>query len=434
MRYKNLIKELYKRRNKGIKLGLDRVLSVLEKFDHPHKKFKSIHVAGTNGKGSVSKIIYTLLRAHGVNAGLYTSPHLTRFTERIIVNDEEIFEEDVVRLIEKVEPFAQELTFFEYVTVMAFLYFKEKNIEYAIIETGMGGRLDATNVILPEVSVITSIGIDHEKFLGSDLASIAEEKAGIIKEGIPVISSFQEKEAEEVLIKKASEKKASLYIYGRDFYSELTHMDFNGIVFDFYNQSLASTFQPDLFLPLTGLHQIENASVALEAFMIAYPSWNRNSLKEGLSKVRIPGRLEVISKNPLVILDIAHNPHAACCLVNSLKILTDKKPLLVFGIMQDKDVVGFIRCFENFAKTIFFTVPSYERALNFKEFMERVNGCVSAEVYFFDKPEKAFTEALNICKKNSDLFLLCTGSTYLIGEIKEFLGEKTVYKNFGELL
>lgn len=431
MRYKNLIKELYKRRNKGIKLGLDRILSVLEKFDHPHKKFKSIHVAGTNGKGSVSKIIYTLLRAHGVNAGLYTSPHLTRFTERIMVNDEEIFEKDVIRLIEKIKPFAQELTFFEYVTVMAFLYFNEKNIEYAVIETGMGGRLDATNVIRPEVSVITNIGLDHQEFLGSDLASIAGEKAGIIKEGIPVISSSQTKEAEEIIIKKAEEMKAPLYIYGKDFQGKLKSINFNGIVFDFYS---SNWLQPDLFLSLTGIHQVENASVALKAFMTAYSSWDINFIIEGLRKVKIPGRLEVISENPLIILDIAHNPDAAQCIVNSLKSLTDKAPVLVFGIMRDKDVAGFIKFFENFAKTIFFTVPSYERALNFKEFMERVNGCVSADIYMFAKPQKAFTEALNFCKKNNDLFLLCTGSAYLIGEIKEFLREKTVYRNLGELL
>lgn len=431
MRYRNLINELYKKRNKGVKLGLDRVLSVLEKFDNPHKKFKSIHVAGTNGKGSVSKIIYSLLRSHGVKTGLYTSPHLTRFTERIIVNDEEISEEDIVRLIEKIEPFAQDLTFFEYVTVMAFLYFNEKNVEYAVLETGMGGRLDATNVIMPEVSVITNIAVDHEKFLGSDLASIAAEKAGIIKEGIPVVSSLQLEEVEKVLIKKAEEKRAPVYIYGRDFCSELKNMDFDGIVFDFQSKDI---FQSDLFLPLTGLYQVENVSVALKAFMTAYPLWDKNSLREGLRKVKMPGRLEVISKNPLIILDIAHNPHAARCIVNSLKILTDKTPVLVFGIMRDKDVRGFIKCFENFAKAIFFTVPSYERALNFKEFMERVNGCVSTDVYMVAQPEKAFSEAVNLCKKNTELFLLCTGSAYLIGEIKEFLGEKIAYRSFGELL
>ncbi len=433
MRYRNLINELYKRRNKGIKLGLDRVLSVVEKIGCPHNKFKSIHVAGTNGKGSVCKIIYSLLKSHGVSTGLFTSPHLTRFTERIIVNDEEILEDDVLRLAEKIEPHAQELTFFEYITVMAFIYFEEKNVEYAVIETGMGGRLDATNIVLPEVSVITNIDFDHQAFLGNDIKSIASEKAGIIKKGIPVVSSMQYKDAEEILKDKADNMGCQLFIYGKDFFSDLKSMNFKGLVFDFYCNSQNSLLT-DLFLPLTGLHQVENVSVALKAFMTAYPSWSKDSVREGLSRVKMPGRLEVISENPLIILDIAHNPPAARSLVNSLKILTDKVPVLVFGIMKDKDVVGFIKYFENFVKAIFFTVPSYERALRAEEFQKRINGCLSVDVHIFPESEKAFTEALNLCKKNSSYCLLCTGSTYLVGEIKEFLGERVVYRDFGELL
>lgn len=432
MKYRELIKELYSRRTKGIKLGLDRIISVLKKLGNPHKNFKAIHIAGTNGKGSVSKILYSLFRSHGLNAGLFTSPHLTRFTERIVVNDREILEDEVITLIEKIKPFGQELTFFEYVTVMAFLYFKEMEVKYAVLETGMGGRLDATNVVIPEVSVITSIGLDHEEFLGNDIKSIAGEKAGIIKKGIPVVTSKQTLEAEEVIREKAEESDSKLFIYGKNFSSQLKSMTLDGITFIF--QSPDFSLQPSaLFLPLTGLHQLENVAVALKSFMIAYPHWNESFIREGLKNVKISGRLEIVSKEPLVILDIAHNPHGAKALISSLKKLTDKKPVLVFGIMSDKDIQGFIKCFENYAYKIIFTTPNYERALKYEELTKRLNG-LSKYIYSAKEPEKAFKEGLSLCKKNPDIYLLCTGSAYLIGEIKEFLGEKVLHRKLGELL
>lgn len=434
MKYKELINELYKKRTNGIKLGLNRVVSVLEKLGNPHHYFKSIHIAGTNGKGSVSKIIYYLLRAHGLNAGIFTSPHLTRFTERIVVNDMEISEEEVEQLIEKIKPFSDELTFFEYVTVMAFQYFKEKGIEYAVIETGMGGRLDATNVVNPLISVITNIGLDHQKFLGSDLASIAVEKAGIIKEGVTVVSSSQEKEAEEVIISKAEKMGSPLFLFGRDFMGELKSMSLDGIVFDFYPFSVNSSalsLQPDLFLPLTGFHQLENVSVALKSFMTAYPLWSESFIREGLKNVKISGRLEIVWDKPLVVFDIAHNPDAAEVLVKSLKALTDKKPVIVFAMMRDKNVNEFIKSFENYAYKMIFTIPDFERALTYEELQRRLN---KENIDFVSNPSEAFKKALFICKNNPELYLLCTGSAYLIGEIKEYLGEKTFHKGLGELL
>ncbi|GAB5046663.1 bifunctional folylpolyglutamate synthase/dihydrofolate synthase [Thermodesulfovibrio sp. TK110] len=442
-KYKELISELYKKRTNGIKLGLERVFSVLEKLGNPHKSFKSIHIAGTNGKGSVSRIIYTLLRTHGLNTGLFTSPHLTRFTERIIVNDREISEQEVVRLIEKIKPFSEDLTFFEYVTIMAFLYFKEKRVEYAVIETGMGGRLDATNVVTPVVSVITSIGVDHQNFLGSDINSIAREKAGIIKKGAPVITSKQNPQAEKEIYKKASELGCPVFTYGKDFSAELKSMNLEGISFVFNSLALAGPQKgvpknsieflgcPSLFLPLTGFHQLENASVALKAFMNAYPQWNESLIKEGLKNVRLQGRLEVISKHPLIIFDIAHNPAASEALVKSLKALTDKKPVIVFGMMKDKDVCGFIDCFKDYCHKIIFTVPHYERALTYEGLNKN---CASIIDFFIGDPIEAFKKGISICENNPELYLLCTGSTYLIGELKEYLGEKILHRRLGELI
>jgi dihydrofolate synthase/folylpolyglutamate synthase len=429
--YEVLINELYKRRTKGIKLGLERVFSVLDKIENPHRGFKSVHIAGTNGKGSTSKIIYHLLRAHGLNTGLFTSPHLTRFTERIIVNDREITEDEVVRLIKKIKSFGEELTFFEFITVLAFLYFAEAGIEYGVLETGMGGRLDATNVVIPEVSVITTIGLDHQEFLGSDIKSIAKEKAGIIKKGVPVVSSKQASEAEEVIRKKAEESGSKLFIYGKDFSAEFKSMSIKGINFIFSSASNLHT--SELFLPLTGFHQLENVAVAMQSFMTIYPNWDVNYIREGLKNVTIPGRLEIVSEEPLIIFDIAHNPQAAQTLIKSLKIITDKKPVLVFGIMRDKDVSGFIKSFENYAKKIIFTVPNYERALKYDELSKRLNG-YSLNLSYISDPVEAFKEGFSICKKNPNLYLLCTGSVYLVGELKEFLGEKTSHRRLGEVL
>ncbi|MEN2993892.1 MAG: folylpolyglutamate synthase/dihydrofolate synthase family protein [Thermodesulfovibrio sp.] len=438
MKYKELINELYKRRTKGIKLGLNRVIEALKRVGNPHQYFKSIHIAGTNGKGSVCKIVYCLLRAHGCSVGVFTSPHLTRFTERIVVNDSEILEDEVVHLIEKIKPFSDELTFFEYVTVMAFEYFRQKGIDYAVIETGMGGRLDATNVVIPVVSVITKIGLDHQEFLGPDLVSISREKAGIIKERVPVVSSSQEKEAEEVIIKKAEETKAPLFIYGRDFCGKLNSIKFEGILFDFYpskthhsEEELNSDTYSNLFLPLTGFHQLENVCVALKAFMTAYPSWKEDLIREGLKNVTLPGRIEIVSYDPLVIFDIAHNPDAAKSLVKSLKALTDKKPIVVFAIMKDKDVTEFIKAFEGYAHKFIFTVPKYERALTYEELSKKMS---NKKFEFIHNSFEAFKNAFYMCKKNQETYLLCTGSSYLIGEIKEHLGEKTLYRSLGEIL
>lgn len=431
MKYKEAVEELFRRRTKGVKLGLERVISTLERLGSPQRSFRSIHIAGTNGKGSVSRIVYELLRAHGLSTGLFTSPHLVRFTERIVVDDSEIGEEEVIRLIEELKPYCEELTFFEYVTVMAFKYFEEKGVEYAVLETGLGGRLDATNVVVPEVSVITKIGFDHQEFLGNTLQEIAGEKAGIVKRGVPVVTASQEREAEEVILEKARQNGAEIFIYGRDFYGKLKEMSLNGVVFDFYSSGMDKI--SGLHLPLNGFYQVENASVAIRAFMRVFPDWDEAKVREALRRVRFPGRLEVLSKEPLIIFDIAHNPQAATALVSSLKKLTDKKPILVFGVMKDKDALGILKSFEGYADRVIFAEPSYERRLDFEEFVRRFNG-LRLKVTKATNSLEAFYEANEECKKNPNLFVLCTGSAYLVGELKELLGERAVLRELGELL
>lgn len=435
MKYNLLIEELYRRRNRGIKLGLDRVLNVLEKLDNPQNFYKSIHVAGTNGKGSVSKIIYCLFKAHGFSVGLFTSPHLTRFTERIIVDDQEVSETEIVNLIERVKPFAKNLTFFEYVTVIALLYFKERAVDYAIIETGLGGRLDATNVVLPEVSVLTSIGIDHTDFLGSNIISIAAEKSGIIKRKVPVISAAQESDVERVIMEKAKEMNSEVRFFGRDFHGRLKSISVEGIVFDFHSSNFTELPHSlyNLYLPLIGVHQFENASVAIEAFISSYNEWNEEKIRAGLKRVKMPGRFEIISRKPLVVFDIAHNPQALISVIRSLKIITNKKPVVVFGIMRDKDYRTILQILRSYSEKIIFTSPRYERALRYEELLRELSGDSN---YIQSIPDsfEAFMEGVSICKKDDEKFLLCTGSAYLIGELKEALGEKSSLRGLGELL
>ena len=269
MSYSGTINYLYNLQKHGIKFGLENISRLMSSLGNPHESFLSVHVAGTNGKGSVSAIIASVLRTAGLKVGLFTSPHIVSFTERIRINDEEITENDVIGLTEEIRGVVERRgdfspTFFEVVTAMALLYFKRKKVDIAVIEVGMGGRLDATNIITPEVSVITNISYDHREFLGSTLKEIAHEKAGIIKDGVPVVVSYQEPEAMEVIERKAIEKGARLYVYGRDFSSALRREDLSGICFDYWSGDSQFAI-PDLVLPLIGEHQMQNASVAIKA-------------------------------------------------------------------------------------------------------------------------------------------------------------------------
>lgn len=259
MSYIGAINYLYGLQKYGIKLGLEKTGIILSQLGNPHKDFLSIHVAGTNGKGSVSAMIASVLMAHGFKVGLFTSPHLVSFTERIRINNKHISESDVVSLTEEIKSKISNIksqipepTFFEFVTAMAFLYFSANSVDWAVIETGMGGRLDATNIITPEVSVITKISYDHKEFLGETLTDIAYEKAGIIKSKIPVVSAHQEKEAGEVIAATAKEKSSSLFTYGKDFNGRLRSSGIEGITFDYFDDSCTIT---DLYTPLAGDHQ-----------------------------------------------------------------------------------------------------------------------------------------------------------------------------------
>ncbi len=475
MSYSETIHYLYNLQKHGIKFGLNNISRLMSALENPHRAFTSIHVSGTNGKGSTSAIIASILKASGLKVGLFTSPHLLSFTERIRVDNEEITEYEVVNLAEEIREKISNLqssisgfspTFFEVVTAMALLYFRRKKIDIAVIEVGMGGRLDATNIIIPETTVITSIGYDHREFLGNTLREIAYEKAGIIKDSIPVVVSSQSPDALEVIEAKAEEKNARVYLYGRDFSSMLKRDNTSGIYFDYSGDD--SFIIHDLYLPLVGKYQMENASAAIKAIEVFSKKLTsllspspapsiiaHHFIREGLKNVKWPGRLEIVKTEPLILIDGAHNADAALALSYALKknfLDRFKSIILVLGIMGDKDMEGIMKPLLPLATEIILTSPDYERAASPAKLVAIAVSLGFSDVHTAPTVKNALELAINICQQsnpptlplnkedinNSALFthysslILVTGSFYTIGEAKEFIGHKGVLTRLRE--
>lgn len=448
MSYTSAVSYLYELQKHSIKLGLDRTEKLLAALGEPQRRFLSVHVAGTNGKGSTAAMIASILMSNGFRVGLFTSPHLVSFTERIRINNVRISEAGVVQLTEEIKEFVADIaaqsgepTFFEFVTAMAFLYFARSNVDWAIVEVGMGGRLDATNLILPAVSVITGISYDHREFLGNSLADIASEKAGIIKTDVPVVCSAQELVVEQILRKKASLSSSALFVYGKDFGGTLKSADLMGTRFDFGN---GSHYFSDLYTPLAGEHQVINACLAVKAFLCvqqcrtpdAEPR-TLNAIREGLAAARWPGRLELVHGRPIILLDGAHNPQAAGALSEFIrKHLADYRIILIAGIMSDKDITGILSPLLPLASDIIFTAPNYGRSappgllsghaesLGFKS---KVASTISAAMSL--ATEIAFSPQ---SIPQAPALILITGSFFTVGEAKELLGEKAVLGDLRE--
>ncbi len=440
MIYDDTIDYLYGLQKHGIKLGLENTKRLLSLLGYPQDSFRSVHIAGTNGKGSTSAMIAAALKTSGFKVGLFTSPHLVSFTERIRVNDVEIEEKEVVDLTREIrdviesnqpsamnhEPFLP--TFFEFVTAMGFLYFERRGIEWAVVETGMGGRLDATNVLVPAVTVITNISYDHREFLGGTLKEIAGEKAGIIKKGIPVVCAAQGPQAMEVIRRTAAEKGSALSVYGRDFVSHPGNMDMHGTTFDYEGKERLE----DLYVPLCGMHQLENASVAARALelMGEKESIPSHFIREGFAHTRWQGRLELVQGRGCscdFLIDGAHNPNAARALADSLKryfVPPYERIILIMGIMADKDVNGILLPLLPLASEIIFTAPAYERAALPGKLAEYA-GSLGFRSRAMDSVRTSVGLAremagVNVCKT----LVVITGSFYTIGEAKIHLGQE----------
>ncbi len=388
---------------------------------HPHRSYKCIHIAGTNGKGSVSHMIASILQSGGFKTGLYTSPHLKDFRERIRIDGKPVAEDDVVKYLDKNKRTIEKLkpSFFEMTVDMAFLYFQKEEVDVAVIETGMGGRLDSTNIIEPEVSVITNIGLDHTRFLGETLQEIAGEKAGIIKKEVPVVIGEYHPDTYPVFKKKAKEQRSEINVADRNFNVELMQMNLdrsiNMKVKDNYNSRVI-----DIQSDLAGAYQKKNILTVLETMAVLSDyGWqiDDKDILSGLSAVQkntgLRGRWEEIGYNPLVIADTAHNAEGVTEVTAQLKTLPYKNLHIVWAMVSDKNPQKILRLLPAEAK-YYFTKADIPRSMN-----ERILSEMALEFGLKGQSFSNSIEALLDAKKNAlaEDVIFIGGSTFLVGEV-----------------
>jgi dihydrofolate synthase/folylpolyglutamate synthase len=420
MTYQQTIKYLYGLQKSGIKFGLSRISSLLKSFNNPQDILKTIHIAGTNGKGSTGAILSSILIRAGFKVGFYISPHLVSLTERIKINEREISEEKVVELTGLIRKRLNDgindykITFFEFVTALAILYFIEEKVDFAIMEVGMGGRLDATNIVKPIISIITNISQEHEKFLGKTMAEIAREKAGIIKKESVLISAATQPEVLALFKKTCLNRKTDFYQVGKDFRAE-------NISGQSFNYSGKKGNLSGLKINLLGKHQITNATLALGAIEVLKDKGcqiDKEAIYQGLARVNWPGRLEIVKRSPLIILDGAHNPMAAEALKKSLSEEFDYKRLfLILGIMEDKNFKAIISKLAPLAFKVIFTKPKCHRSTSPQLLYEHA-GRFQKVSQTIESVEEAIKYSLASAQRED---LICiTGSLFTVGEAKEF--------------
>ena len=422
--YQECLKKIYQLGRFGIKLELNTIGNILQVLGHPEKKFLTVHVAGTNGKGSTATYIAAILQAAGFKTGIYTSPHLVTFNERICVNGQMISNDDVVAAYEAVnaaDTGKRNATFFEIATAMAFCYFAEQQVEWAVIETGMGGRFDATNIIVPQVSLITNLSIEHTEYLGGTIRSLANEKGGIIKQNIPVVTSVTQPSGIGMLKTIAREKSAALYRFRHDFFTRKnpgrSTLTYRGLHLHI----------PNLTIPLPGDHQKENVSLALAACELLFDQNSKTDpryaltpalAKKGLGTARWPGRLEIIRQNPLVILDGAHNRKAAQVLGKYLSTtLAEKKITLVVGILDDKPYEAMLTYLLSAAHRVIITRAKIDRSLPTHVLAAAAKKIFTGLILVKEDVTEAVSLAIST---SSDKDAVCiAGSLYVAGEAKE---------------
>ncbi|MDH3973893.1 MAG: bifunctional folylpolyglutamate synthase/dihydrofolate synthase [Deltaproteobacteria bacterium] len=407
-----------------VDLGLERMYQIMKRLGNPHRQFRSVHIAGTNGKGSTAAFIANTLKEGGYKTGFYTSPHLERFNERVQISGDLISDDEVETISAEIKNAGKgvpggEPTCFEFMTALAFLYFARRKVDIAVIEVGLGGRLDATNIITPLLSVITPVALDHADYLGSDLQTVAAEKGGVIKKGAPLIMGRQEREVEEVLRKIAAKNDSEAFVLHSDFdfrVSENEEFDFRGI------DRNINGFQISLY----GRHQVENAALALAALQLlsryGYPS-NEKTLKRGMKETFWPGRFEVLSSNPAVILDGAHNPAGAARLAEALsEKFGGDKGVLVAGFMDDKDYYGMLTELVPLAWDIILTRPDQKRSFDPEAGIDRVRGIAGiSRVQVIPAMKDAINKGIMLAKDKR--FIIITGSLYGVGEARGILKE-----------
>lgn len=426
MKYEEAMKYITEVGNFGSNYGLERTYKLLEHLGNPERDLKLIHIAGTNGKGSITSMITEILMGEGYKVGMYTSPFIEEFEERIQINRNNIPKESLAILMDEIKVAVDKVieagynhpTEFEIITVLMLLYFKKENIDFGVIEVGLGGTLDSTNVIKPIIQVITSISFDHTNLLGNTLEKIAREKAGIIKKEIPTVIYPQQEEVLKVIKNKCFEMDSELYIANNE------NLKFENIVnLDKPYQLLKYNNEIDILLPLLGEHQIINLSVAMQAIEVLN---NKNiidisiaNIVKSIKNVSWKGRLEVLSNNPYVVIDGAHNIQGIKTLSRNIKKYFKYENLyLILGILADKDVEEMIKIITPMAKKVYSVTPNSirgELAESLKDEVSKFNKNCKA----FDKYEEAYLEALNDASEKD--LILASGSLYMIGDMRKII-------------
>ena len=421
------LKYLEQLRILGSNYGLERTERLLELLGNPHKKIKLIHIAGTNGKGSTSAILGEMLIEHGYKVGFFNSPHLEEIEESIRINNRNIKEEEFVDLINKVKPYVEKVveegfnhpTEFEVLTCIMFLYLYNQKVDFGIIEVGLGGRLDSTNVLTPILSIITSISLDHINILGNTIEEITNEKAGIIKRGVSVITCVQKDDALKVIATKAIEEKSNLIIVNPNNYKFVEVYKEKSI----YQKVLVKLKDKEeiLNLSLLGKHQIINLSLALEALKelenLDYIKLDINKVKLATENVKWKGRLEVLSENPYIVVDGAHNVDGVKYLRNNLgEYFNFNNLYLILGVLGDKDIENMLEIIVPMANEVYTVTSNSVRAKNAEELKNEVlkynKSCLSFEEY-----EEAAKYAISKAQEND--LILASGSLYMIGSMRE---------------
>lgn len=408
---------------------LSRMKTLMEMLGNPQDQYPTIHVAGSKGKGSVCAFLATVLEKQGYKVGLYTSPHMLSFNERIQINRQPIEDDELVDLVcsirDKIDAVPR-LTTFEITTALGFLYFAKHNVDIAVIEVGLGGRLDATNVITPLVSVITQLYLEHTYVLGDTLAKIASEKGGIIKPGVPLVISQQDDEALLVLRQIAADRHAPMHLVGKDVQYKILDTTIHGSSFEvqFDSRVNADELNGRYQIALLGDYQVENAVTALTAInVLRQMGWHigLQSIKTGLQNTKWEGRFEIISKEPLIIIDGAHNKEAVSKLLHAtVTYFPDREIKLIFGISKDKNIDGMVTAFLPYVREVICTQSVHPRAMDAFELAEHIpSSQIKCSAY--RSVDEALGKVMDGVSDND--LILVTGSIFLAAAVKELLNK-----------
>lgn len=424
MNYKDAIDWISSFQKHGMKLGLERIRYICKKLGNPQDNYYIIHVGGTNGKGSVCKFIGSILTSAGYKVGIYTSPHLQRFSERFVINDQEISKSDIICLVEIIKPIVEEMirkgenaTYFEIVTAMVFQYFSSQKVDFALIEVGLGGRFDATNIVKPSLTIITNVSLEHQDVLGEDIGKITYEKAGIIKKNIPIITAAKD-DAFQIIKEKSKKKNSDLILVDYDRWEKKGKQDYiiHGLLKDYNVKSkMMGEFQGD---------NIALSIIAIEKLQMKGVFITDDNIREGIINTENPGRIDVISTYPSIILDGAHNISAMEALKNTIENDFEfDKLILIIGILKDKNIDEMLEIIIPITDVVITTKSDNMRAIDPSTLKEKIKKVDPGKNLFsFNEIEKAIDYANNLVKK--DDIILITGSLFTVGNARDYLIKK----------